>query len=52
MNILHISCRLFSAVSTHGDMFVSHSNSRSISVLDAYPDFDNETCPVMGTRFC
>lgn len=41
---------MFSAVSGFGDMFVSHTNNRSVSIFDAYPDSPGftERCPVMG----
>lgn len=40
----------FSVVSGFGDMFVSHTNNKSISVFDAYHDAPGftERCPVMG----
>ena len=40
----------FSAVSSFGDLFITHLNNRSLSIFDACPDIDGDTrnCPVMG----
>ena len=37
-------------VSGFGDMFVSHTNNKSVSIFDACPDAPGytERCPVMG----